>query len=598
MKRLIFISLLIYVFNISYSQESNNHAKHLVVIFDKSGSMQNKIKSQKIIIQKQLFNLIDTTLTEGDYISILKHGIEKNAKNLDNIFRVEEPYKYFPYSNDKKNQLQNDLISIVDEPYYGNWNLSYSVPFLGMNYLHQNDKTIDHYYVLYITDEQGVLGDLTHEIKQIKYARGGLLDVKEAIQQILEINKYYYREVEHVFEEGRIKMFLMEIRPLYSFIDLIYGFPTHPVTFNKTTKGYKYLLDLDVFNKDKKYLIEKVDIEVTKNDGSQVFFKEYNNLTDNLDLEIVLNDINFEDSYKLNMQTFIKYDAAGFKNFMFGCNKDIPNICNTIDKTCDIKFEKYEDVLWFKMNDGLFNTFAKDGENQSDAIHRLKMWFWISFIILIPIIILILIIIRNSIRNKKTKIEIGDDNNNKNKNLVKKDIDKNTKNTNTEKNKTKFENNINNNKQNKLQNNDSKNAKIVSNNQSNTTHNNKQEKIENNKKTNNNSKIKTEKNKINKKKGSKEKKSFFAKLFGGKDKKQKENKKQNINKNTNSTKEITKKDKQKSKNNSNNKKTGFDNNSQNVNKTNLNNKNNKKTISFENNNTKQNKNKNKISFDD
>lgn len=624
MKKSLFFFLVLFAYSYSYSQINNNYAKHLVVIFDKSGSMQNKKSSQKKIIQEQLFNIIDTTISDGDYISVLKHGIEKNAKNFDDIFRTVQPYEYYKYSSDNKNQLQEDLLTIVNDRYYGNWNLSYPVPFLGMNFLNKNEINTNHYYVLYITDEQGVLGDLTHEMKQVKYARGGLLNIENEIEQILEINKYYYREVEHVFQENRVKMFLMEIRPLYSFIDLIYGFPTHPVTFKKTTKGYKYLLDLDVFDEDKKYLIEKVEIEILKNDDSQVFYKEYESLTDDLELELLLEDISFDDSYKLNMRTFVKYEAAGFDNFVFGCDKDIPNICNTIDKSCEIKFEEYEDVLWFTMNNGLFNLFAKDGENQSDAIHRLKMWFWISLIILIPILIFIFIVIRNSARNKKTNLQIGDGDSKKNetkKNIKEKNNNINQKNE-IGKNKTNFDDKNKNKKEEKLNldknNKNTQNIKIekkdvkfediknsektIKNIVENKVNNDKQNKKENidnkknekpiNDKNENKSQLKIAIEK-------KEKTGLFEKLFGSKNKQKKidksETKQNKTNKNNT---EKNKKENQKQQNiKKNNSKVVFVDDKNNNKKTINNSKTNQKQkVSFVNDNGYSKK--NKISFED
>jgi len=98
MKKFFFFFLLIISFNLIFSQTDISQKKHIVVIFDKSGSMKNKITDQKKIITNQLYSIIDSLVNEGDYISLLTHGIESKAENFDNIFRVISPYEYFVFS--------------------------------------------------------------------------------------------------------------------------------------------------------------------------------------------------------------------------------------------------------------------------------------------------------------------------------------------------------------------------------------------------------------------------------------------------------------------------------------------------------------------
>lgn len=435
------ILLLIFCFQVVKANPVDTTLKHhVVILLDRSGSVVNNRLDEDLmeiesIIQEELPDLLmdpniprmknagRPLLQQGDYISILSFGFERNRPDAQKFIETKAGTNQFgllyeEVVGDGKsyfNRLWENIDQINDGRnrfFNKNWTgLSFagplSVHFLGKQEDLPND--VHRTFVVMLSDDQfNGTADPTQEINYIGSDERGYTPVLNKSTILPR-----YDEVREIFSWQR---FTGRTNGVYNF-EIFEYIPLQPTfaieallpiemewEFSRSPEGnYTYDLPLKPYDTSDDFKIERLVLTcVNMNTQGVLFSKTINKLYDNQEVLLELDKSYIDKDLQMKLQAWVWYDNDVYGVHTLHPYGDRQQGSKGLSRDIKILTERTAKILGIlSLSDGLYKASQSFGKNQYEVAR-----IWSAIIIIILVVSFIIYLIRSSVQKRPSKTSI------------------------------------------------------------------------------------------------------------------------------------------------------------------------------------------------
>jgi len=422
--KLIFISITLFLTSLLFNkvlfaqaEATNSNAKnHIIVLMDRSGSMDNFGSSKKDI--QNIFNTIIPNLINNsigikndDYLSFVSFGLNKN--NPDGLMFIEIndevvnkygfKYKYF---GEIKDTLYNNFNNYTSKDYLyffrKNWSGISFAKEVVLNFLQNDTISITNTYIILVSDGEFNAPNPSDEITKLK--ENGVTNTKYLLDIWTDITKKFTFDPISDSTAGEIKVKLYKLIPSLNNFNISrlveFGDFNEKILINKTPLGYTFNnAIIDFLPDDPNLTIEKCTVTLL-DENNNIVDKDVLPFPENK-YEINFNNRIFKNNDKLkkiNFEFDIRITDGTYNAFVISSDAMAKNQKKHFQHTINIEYEKGGNIFWlFKINDDMY----KLSSNIMGSNIVKNTVFWNVLIAIILAIVLFFVFLKYVNKNKK-----------------------------------------------------------------------------------------------------------------------------------------------------------------------------------------------------